>query len=200
MPRKTFFSFYYKSDVWRAWNVRNSWVVKPDEQVDRGFFDSSVFEASKKESDDSLKAFLRDGLNNTSVTCVLAGTQTWERRWVRYEIARSILKGNGLLTVYIHGVKDDNQQTSTKGADPLAQMGLYKTENKIHFAEWKNGKWVRYEDYMPAVPEGDLWFSAPTDTNVVQLSRHCMSYDFTAQDGRKNIGAWIETAAGLAGR
>jgi len=89
MPRRTFFSFHYEPDVWRAWNVRNSWVVKESDEESRGFFDSSVFEASKKESDDALKTFLRKGLENTSVTCVLAGTHTWSRRWVRYEIARS---------------------------------------------------------------------------------------------------------------
>lgn len=48
MPRRTFFSFHYEPDVWRAWNVRNSWVVKESDEESRGFFDSSVFEASKK--------------------------------------------------------------------------------------------------------------------------------------------------------
>jgi hypothetical protein len=200
MARRTFFSFHYVPDVWRAWNVRNSWVVKPEDQIDRGCFDSSVFEASKKEGDAALKAFLREGVDNTSVTCVLAGTDTWSRRWVRYEIARSVQKGNGLLTVYVHGVKSQDGKTTAKGPDPLAQMGVYKADQGIYLAEWRNGKWVKYEDYTLAVPDGDLWFSAPTDANVVQLSNHCMSYDFTAQDGRKNIGGWIETAAGLAGR
>jgi len=200
LARRTFFSFYYVPDVWRAWNVRNSWVVRPEDQIDRGFFDSSVFEATKKEGDESLKAFLRQGVDNTSVTCVLTGTDTWQRRWVRYEIARSILKKNGLLTVYIHGVKDNSGAVTTKGANPLAQMGVYNTSKGIFFAEWKGGKWVKYEDYTLAIPEGDLWFAAPTTTSVVQLSSHCMSYDFTEQDGRKNIGGWIETAAGLAGR
>jgi hypothetical protein len=134
LPRKTFFSYHYVHDVWRAWNVRNSWVVRDTEEISRGFFDSSVFEASKKESDDALKKFLRNGLENTSVTCILAGTDTWSRRWVRYEIARSIIKGNGLLTVYIHGVQNAAKQTSAKGADPLAQMGLYKTERGIFLA------------------------------------------------------------------
>lgn len=200
MARRTFFSFYYVPDVWRAWNVRNSWVVKPEDQVDRGFFDSSVFEASQKKGDDSLKAFLREGVDNTSVTCVLAGTDTWRRRWVRYEIARSVLKGNGLLTVYIHGVKNKDGQIAAQGPNPLAQMGVYKTDTGIFLAEWKDNKWDKYDDYILAIPEGDLWFAAPTSKNVVQLSSHCMSYDFTAQDGRKNIGGWIETAAGLAGR
>lgn len=198
--RRTFFSFHYLPDVWRAWNVRNCWVVKPEDQISSGFFDSSVFEASKKESDDSLKAFLREGVKNTSVTCVLTGTDTWSRRWVRYEIARSVVKGNGLLTVYIHGVKDKAGTFAVKGADPLAQMGVYKTDNGIYLAEWKGGKWVKYDDYTLPIPESDLWFTTPKDTNVVQLSNHCMSYDFTAQNGRQNIGGWIDTAAGLAGR
>jgi antiphage defense system Thoeris ThsB-like protein len=199
VARRTFFSFHYHPDVWRAWNVRNSWVVT-DDQEDRGFFDSSVFEASKKESDDSLKAFLRKGMENTSVTCVLAGTDTWTRRWVRYEIARSVLKGNGLLAVYIHGVKNTEGLVAPKGADPLANMGVYKTDSGIFLAEWKDGQWAKYGDYTLAIPEKDLWFDAPKSTNVVQLCTHCLSYDFTEQNGRSNIGGWIETAAGLAGR
>jgi hypothetical protein len=174
--------------------------LKPQDQIDSGFFDSSVFEASKKEGDDALKAFLRKGLENTSVTCVLAGTDTWARRWVRYEIARSVLKGNALLTVYIHGVKSQDGAVATKGAEPLAQMGVYNTDKGIFFAEWKEGKWVKYNDYTFAIPEKDLWFDAPTSKTPVQLSSHCLSYDFTAQNGRENIGGWIETAAGLAGR
>ncbi|MEY9182368.1 TIR domain-containing protein [Bradyrhizobium sp. USDA 313] len=200
MPRRTFFSFHYQPDVWRAWNVRNCWVVKPEDEIDKGFFDNSVFEAKQRESDDSLKAFLREGVENTSVTCVLTGNETWKRRWVRYEIARSLLKGNGLLTVYIHGVKDSKGNLAAKGYDPLAQMGVYKASSGIFLAEWKGGKWVKYEDYGLSIPEALFWFPAPKTDSVVQLSSHCMSYDFSEQDGRKNIGGWIETAAGLAGR
>lgn len=200
MPRRTFFSFHYVPDIWRAWNVRNSWVVRQDDQQPRGFFDASVFEATKKEGDENLKRFLREGLSNSSVTCVLAGTSTWERRWVRYEIAQSVRKRNGLLTVFIHGVENNKKELSTKGADPLAQMGLYRTDRGLLFAEWKDGKWVAYKDYQSTVDEGDLWFPAPASNTVIQLSNHCLSYDFAAQNGRNNIGGWIETAAGMAGR
>lgn len=123
MARRTFFSFHYVPDVWRAWNVRNSWVVKTEDQIDRGFFDSSVFEASKKNGDESLKTFLRKGIDNSSVTCILTGTDTWTRRWVRYEIARSVVKGNGLLTVYIHGVKNNDGQVAVQGANPHHRSG-----------------------------------------------------------------------------
>jgi hypothetical protein len=200
MARRAFFSFHYEPDVWRAWNVRNSWVVNATEPGDVGFFDSSVFEASKKVGDGNLKNFLRDGVANTSVTCVLAGTHTWWRRWVRYEIARSVVKGNGLLTIYIHGVKDKDGTLAAKGPDPLAQMGVYKSAEQIFIAEWSQNKWIKYEDYTPAIPESVLWFAAPTDTTVVQLSSTCLSYDFVAEDGRDNIGNWIEAAARRAGR
>lgn len=119
---------------------------------------------------------------------------------MRYEIVRSVLRGNGLLTVYIDGVKNDKGETSKRTWDPLAQIGLYKTGNSIFFAEWKGGKWVKYDDYTLAVSSGDLWFADPTSDNPVQISSHYMSYDFAAQNGRANIGGWIETAADLAAR
>ncbi|WP_218174782.1 TIR domain-containing protein [Pseudomonas yamanorum] len=114
MPRKTFFSYHYEAGVWRAWNVRNSWIVRDKEEISAGFFDNSVFEASKKESDDALKKRLRNGLDNTFVTCALAGTHTWNRRWDRHEIASSIIKGNSLPTVYIHDVQNSAKQPSAK--------------------------------------------------------------------------------------
>jgi hypothetical protein len=200
MARRTFFSFHYAPDVWRAWNVRNSRVVSQIDKTDEGFFDSSVFEASKKEGDETLKRFLREGMENSSVTCVLAGKSTWTRRWVRYEIVRSVIKGNGLLTVDIHKVKDADGETAEQGANPLDAVGLYRSNGNIYFAEWSEGKWIAYKDYTSAIPEKDLWMAAPATTTVVALSKHCMRYDFAAQNGRENLAGWIETAAKLAGR
>lgn len=199
MARKTFFSFHYQEDVWRVWNVRNCWAIGKDREAD-GFFDGSVFEASKKESDDALKTFLSNGLKNSSVTCVLARRYTAGRRWVRYEIVRSVLKGNGLLTVDIHGLRNKAQELGVKGTNPLDEVGVYLANDKIYFAERKDGKWVKYSDYVSAIPASDLWFEAPTSNSVIKLSKHCMRYDFAAQNGRENIAGWIETAAGLTGR
>ena len=44
-------------------------------------------------------------LASSAVTCVLTGSHTWQRRWVKYEIARSVIKGNGLPNVHIHRLK-----------------------------------------------------------------------------------------------
>jgi hypothetical protein len=122
------------------------------------------------------------------------------RRWVRYEIVRSVLKGNGLLTVDIDGLENSNNELSLKGADPLGKVGLYRTGTGIYFAEWDGSKWIRYADYTRPIAESDLWFEAPRTDTVQPLSKHCLRYDFVAQNGRKNIADWIETAAGMAGR
>lgn len=200
MTRRTFFSFHYEPDVWRVWNVRNSWVINDREQIPDGLLDASVFEVSKRESPEALKRILREGLKNSSVTCVLVGAETSLRRWVRYEIVHSIIKGNGLLSVDIYEVRDRSGLTSSKGTNPLDQIGLYKTDTGIYFAEASQGKWVKYGDYSLAIPASNLWFPAPTSTTVVPLSTHCMQYDFIKQNGRQNIRGWIETAAQLAGR
>lgn len=102
MARRTFFSFHYQPDVSRAQVVRNSWVTQ--DRQDAGFFDVSVFEAKKREGVEMLKRFLREALNGSTVTCVLAGAQTAARRWVRYEVVQSFRRGNGILCVFIDGI------------------------------------------------------------------------------------------------
>lgn len=198
--RRTFFSFHYKPDVTRAWVVRNSWVLKSSEKRAEGFFDSSVFEASRRESPEALKRFLRDGLMNTSVTCVLAGTDTWRRRWVRYEIARSLIRGNGLLTVYVHGIRNFAVEPSSQGINPLARMGVYKANGAIHLCEKFGDSWRRYRDYRLAIDARDLPFPAPTSTTIIKLSDHYSAYNYARQSGHQNIGSWIEMAARAAGR
>jgi hypothetical protein len=59
---------------------------------------------------------------------------------VGYEIERSIARGNGLLGIYIHNMKDKNGKTSTKGDVPAAL-----TAAKAPVYEWdsaKFGEWV----------------------------------------------------------
>lgn len=103
MPRRVFFSFHY-DDVTRANVVRNSDIVTREYEGAARFHDMSLWEASKAWSADSLKRTIDEALIGTSVTCVLIGQQTWQRPWVRYEIIRSMARGNGLFGVQIHDV------------------------------------------------------------------------------------------------
>jgi len=86
MAKRVFFSFHH-DDVksFRANVVRQHWVTKPNRDV-AGFFDASIWEKAKKEGSTALKRMINSGLKNTSNTCVLIGTGTYKRPWVRYEI------------------------------------------------------------------------------------------------------------------
>ena len=67
----------------------------------------AAFIARKAEIDAALDRVCapRDGgLDGSSVTCLLVGAQTWQRQWVRYEMLKSLARGNGILGVRIHDV------------------------------------------------------------------------------------------------
>jgi predicted phosphoadenosine phosphosulfate sulfurtransferase len=117
MARHTFFSFHYEGDAWRASQVRNSWVTK--ERIAAGFFDKADWEEVKRKGDAAIKAWIDKQLLGTSVTVVLIGTDTASRPYVKYEITESWNRGNGLLGVYIHNLKDQDQRTAVKGSNPF---------------------------------------------------------------------------------
>jgi hypothetical protein len=200
MARRTFFSFHYKPDVSRAWVVRNSWVTKvaQGERSDAGFFDSSVFEANKRESDDALKRFLREGLNNTTVTCVLVGAETCLRRWVRYEIFRSFIRGNGLLAVRIHTIGSLHSPASASGDNPFDCLAFTVDNDIIRFKETTTIGWQPASD-IGTMPLRDVAYSLGGRTNHTFATMFPI-YDWAADNGYDKLGAWIESAAKQAGR
>ena len=88
MARRVFFSFHYQDVIdFRANVVRNHNVTKDN---NGGFFDASIWESAKKQGDIALKRLINGSLENTSTTVVLIGSETYSRRWVQYEIMKSI--------------------------------------------------------------------------------------------------------------
>lgn len=122
MARKMFFSFHYERDVWRASQVRNSNVVSKEDQY--GFIDAVDWESIKKKGDTAIQNWINDQLKNTSVTAVLIGAETADRDWVQYEILQSWTRGNGIVGIWIHNIKDQNQKTDTPGRNPLDDFKL----------------------------------------------------------------------------
>lgn len=116
MARSVFFSFHYQRDIVRVNQIRNL-----PEIVDRaaaGFRDSSLWEEAKKKSDAAVKALIDDGLHGTSVTVVCIGAQTAGRKFINYEIEKSIERGNGILGLQIHHLKNFAGETDLLGATP----------------------------------------------------------------------------------
>jgi hypothetical protein len=168
MARRVFFSFHFKDDVMRAAQVRNSNVISSGAVDAHGFVDAAQWESIKRTSDQSIKNWINAQLNNTSVTVVLIGRNTVDpvsgqvRPWIKYEIDQSMARGNGLVGVYIHGVRDPRLGTTYKGKNPFEELIFSGTSSK--------------------------------------LSTKYYSYDWVLNDGRSNLGSWIEQAAVRAGR
>lgn len=123
MARFVFFSFHYERDIWRANVVRNSWVTQ--DRKSAGFFDASLWEEAKKKGDSAIKKMIDDALTGTSVTAVLIGSETAHRTYVKYEIEKSIERGNGLLGVRIEKIGDRDGSVDEAGPNPLPSG--YKT-------------------------------------------------------------------------
>jgi len=118
MVRRVFFSFHYERDVWRANQVRNSWITKPDRDT-AGYVDAAAFEEVKKKGEKAVQNWINDQLNGTSVTVVLIGAETSQRQYVTYEIQQSHNRGNGLLGIYIHNLRDNYGSNRTEKAQIL---------------------------------------------------------------------------------
>ena len=122
MARKIFFSFHYERDAWRAGQVRNCNVVSSEDQY--GFVDAVDWESIKKKGDAAVERWIDDQLKYTSVTVVLIGAETASREWVQHEILKSWNRGNGIVGIRIHNIKDQDQKTDTAGRNPLTDFKL----------------------------------------------------------------------------
>ncbi len=195
-----FFSFHYQNDIWRVNQVRNSWrYQKENRRISEGFYDASIWETSQRKGSDSLKALIREGIKNSSVTAILFGSNTFERRWVRYEIARSVIKGNGLLAVKVHRMANQQGYVAHEGPNPLDYMGLYNTGDSIRLAEFQNGKWIAYSDYTRSVTPPETW-AKPWNTNVIKLSTYAGLYCYKTNNGSGCFPSWVRQAASNVGR
>jgi hypothetical protein len=153
MARRVFFSFHYERDAWRAGQVRNCNLLQKEDQY--GFIDSVDWESIKRQGDEAVERWINDQLKYTSVSVVLIGTETAERPWVRHEIAKSWNRGNGIVGVRIHNIKDQRRMTDAAGANPLGRFTL---------------------------------------PDSIVLSSVCKAYDWVVEDGRNNLGKWVEEA------
>lgn len=151
--RKVFFSFHFKRDAWRAGQVRNSDMLADEDEY--GVIDSVEWEKIEKAGDEAIKRWILDQLKYTSVTVVLIGAETSEREWVEFEIRESWKRGNALVGVRIHGIKNQDSQTDMPGSNPLDL--------------------IKFRDGAP-------------------LSSIFKTYDWNLNNGRENLGKWVEEA------
>lgn len=146
MAKRVFFSFHY-DDVWRVNQVRNSWVIR-DVNEAAGFVDKAEFEGVERQGKRAIESWIDRQLSGTSTTIVLIGSQTAHRPYVQYEILRSYERGNSLLGIQIHTVKDQNAKTDWfSGPNPFEYVqvtgGLFGTTSvasklSVPIYDWVN--------------------------------------------------------------
>jgi hypothetical protein len=203
--RKAFFSFHF-ADIMRVNNVR---MRLPGQRFLGNFYDRSLWERTKLTNPEGLKKLIRDGMRHSSAVCVLVGTGTHARRWVKYEIARAVVDGKGLFAVHINGLPHVGSQSAHPlGFNPLRLMAVGKSSGKFFLYENERtfdpitsqftDHWRRYLDYTQSV---DLpqYLDEPNEGYVMPLSSGTDEYDYMS-DGRQQLGAWIDKAARRVGR
>ena len=195
--RRVFFSLHYQRDIWRAQHIKQHWVTK-ETRTAAGFFDGSLEEKAKKEGADEVKRLINRGLVGASVTCVLIGAETYSRRWVDYEILKSIEEGMGVFGVCIHGLKNRDGQRDKRGPNPFHYLGYgVRPDERLqpmvrYTSGWKNAP------HNGVIPRS----AAPylQDRRNPVLDDIFSVYDWIEDDGFNNFNRWVAAAARQAGR
>lgn len=188
MAKRVFFSFHYQDVIdFRANVVRKHDVTKDD---NGGFFDASIWESAKKQGDIALKRLINSGLDNTSVTVVLIGSSTYSRRWVHYEIMKSIERGNRVIGVHINSIRGKDSQVKAEGPNPFDHLGLEISADGARGTPtiWNGSAWSYYQD-LGAFAVGQQ----PQEKcgKNYQLKTWLPTYDWVANNGFDNFKDWV---------
>lgn len=192
MASRVFFSFHYQDVIdFRANVVRNHGSFKLN-AGEAGYYDSSMWEKAKKESSLALKRLINNGLQYTSNTCVLIGSETYERPWVRYELLRSLKKGNHIFGVHINSIKDKNSQIKNQGLNPFEYVGIYaENASEYHLVSKANdGKWYYYNEIDGSSKVSSRHFYQLKQ--VIPFTQLFHTYDWINNNGYNNFGKWVK--------
>ena len=117
MARRVFYSFHYKPDNWRAAEVRNIGSIEGNSPAS-----DNAWETVTKGGNAAIERWITDQMKNRSCTVVLVGSHTARRKWINHEIVKSWNDGMGVVGIHIHGLKDSDGNTSTKGENPFESI------------------------------------------------------------------------------
>lgn len=197
-----FYSFHY-ADVNRVNVVRKSGKIRPiDRERVKTVQDRSLWERKKSINEEYLRRAIGRNIVGTSATCVLTGEHTWARPWCRFEIARSLLNGNGLFAVRIHNLYCIGQRCyGTKGPNPLDYMAVGKdAQGRVYVYEYVNGGWFKMATMARQLMRWPKWLTPVPNGYVQPLSEGAPIYNYDASNGSQSLLIWANEAARSAGR
>ena len=196
MARTVFFSFHYQRDIMRVQQVKQHYLTK-ENYTEAGYFDGSLEEKAKKEGDKAVIDLINKGLNGSSVLCVLIGKETYTRRWVDYEVLKSVELGMGVFGVRIHRLKDPTDGMDTAGSSPFEFLGFGGSSSSMQPIIKYNSGWRNAPNLKPITSNAAAYLKG---RERPLLSDIFSTYDWVSDDGYKNFAKWVEAAAKQAGR
>ena len=117
--RRTFYSFHFDNDAWRAGQVRNIGATEHSEPVS-----DNNWEQIKRGGDAAIKKWIDDQMATRSCVIVLIGSQTANRKWINHEIGKAWDDKKGLLGIHIHRLLNQDGKAATKGNNPFGYVKL----------------------------------------------------------------------------
>ena len=117
MARSVFFSFHYARDSWRVQQIANMGALEG-----QTILDAQEWEEVKRRGDQAIKNWIATQMAGKDAVVVLIGSQTANRRWVRYEIIKAWNEKKPLVGIHIHGLADSDGYADSKGANPFASI------------------------------------------------------------------------------
>jgi len=194
MAKRVYFAFHYRDVVnFRANVVRNHWLTKRDREA-AGFFDASLWEEAKRKGDIALKRLINAGLDGTSTTCILIGSQTYARPWVRYEILKSLKRGNAILAVHINSIPGKDRRTKPLGANPFLYVGISFSQSGLTATlhEKTDGKWYEYTEIDGAASYQIDPVAERYRGEGFHLGHFFRTYGWIEDDGYENFSSWVD--------
>lgn len=182
----------------RVNHVRKAGVIRKLDRERTTVIDRSIWEKVKIRNPGLLTSIIRKGLDGTTATVVLAGEETWQREWVRYEIAFSLARGNGLATVYIDGCNCPNEGYGVRGHNPLSFIALGWNHRLYEVNNF--GEWVPYSKHPSRIVPWPKWLPKPDRGYLMPLDSGALAYDWINDNGRDNLIHWAHAAALAAGK
>jgi len=189
MAKRVYFAFHYQDVIdFRANVVRKHNFAEGVESA--GYYDHSIWETAKSTSPLALKKLINAELQNTSVTVILIGSETWVRRWVRYEIFESIRRGNRVFGIHINGIKGKDGKVKPPGPDPFNNLAFeFNADGTVAKpVEWMNGGWYYFSDLDPYTTSQRQEVQRGKS---FRLTQWCVTYDWVEDSGYKNFDSWI---------
>ena len=114
-----FFSFHYDNDVFRVQQIRNMGIVEGNQPVS-----PNNWEQVKRQGDAAVERWIDENLKYKRCVIVLVGSETANRKWVKYEIRRAWELRKGLFGIYVHNLNCPRTGTCTIGPNPFNNLSV----------------------------------------------------------------------------